>query len=67
MDWIKAHNASVLSSDVCSGGTFGPEGGVLAPMIYVLGIAAVYWIYGLDRWGEIAHGMPTLAAAMMTS
>ena len=54
------------SSAVCSGGTFGPEGGVLAPMIYVLGIAAVYWIYGLDRWGEIAHGMPTLAA-MMTS
>jgi len=45
------------------GGTFGPEGGVLAPAAYVLGVAMLYMIYGTERFGVVSEDFPALAAA----
>jgi hypothetical protein len=43
------------------GGAFGPEGGVLAPGAYLVGVLALYCIYGTSRWGVQGQYFPALA------
>ena len=45
------------------GGTFGPEGGPLAPVAYVVGMVALYLIYGTSRFGLVHEAFPFLANA----
>ena len=45
------------------GGTFGPEGGPLAPVAYLLGMVALYLLYGTSRLGQVHEAFPFLANA----
>ena len=46
------------------GGAFGPEGGVLAPAAYLVGVLALYCIYGTSRWGAQSQYFPALVSAL---
>lgn len=46
------------------GGAFGPEGGLLAPAAYLVGVLVLYGIYGTSRWGAQAQYFPALASAL---